>query len=137
MVSCIAYQLDYTNPPDNGLSQYNGNIAAISWKSEKFPDYKKYQFTYDKANRLLTTQYNISQRYNVITGNYDKNGNIGGISRIGEQSPGTYGPIDQLFFDYNGNQLQKVNDVDDGDYQNNGFSDNGSFESIEYFYDPN
>jgi hypothetical protein len=45
------------------------------------------------SNRLLTAEYNISQRYDVIISNYDKNGNIGGISRIGEQSPGIFGPI--------------------------------------------
>ncbi|OQX77317.1 MAG: hypothetical protein B6D64_08445 [Bacteroidetes bacterium 4484_276] len=59
--------------------------------AKKFPAYKKYQFYYDKANRLLSAEYNISQKYNVITGNYDKNGNIGGISRIGEQGPGIFG----------------------------------------------
>jgi len=48
-----------------------------------------------------------------------------------------YGLIDDLTYQYTGNQLQKVDDSNNPACQNNGFSDNGSFSSNEYFYDLN
>ena len=48
-----------------------------------------------------------------------------------------YATIDDLTYTYNGNQLTSVNDINDNNHQNNGFSDNGSFLSNEYNYNEN
>jgi len=78
-----------------------------------------------------TGNYNTTHTYNL-------NGNIGTLAC--KCKPGgsiDYGILDDPEFEYNGNQLTSVNDVDDTDHQDNGFTDNGPFESIEYFYDAN
>ena len=59
---------------------------------------------------------------------YNKNGNIETLTREG---------IDNLTYTYKGNQLLSVDDQEGNEFQNNGFSDNGSFEPIEYVYDNN
>ena len=72
------------------------------------------------------------------TYNYDLNGNIKTLTRKGiiddNKNSGT---IDDLTYTYTGNQLLAVNDVNDPQHQNNGFSDNGSFEQQEYNFDAN
>jgi RHS repeat-associated protein len=108
--------------------QYNGNIGGTVWKNAGDQDIKKYDFTYDAANRLLTapyTQYyggtfnnNAGLNFSVsgaATGTgttgigYDANGNLlsmnltgwkGGASKMIDQM--TYTPIT------NSNQLQNV-----------------------------
>ncbi|OQX77323.1 MAG: hypothetical protein B6D64_08475, partial [Bacteroidetes bacterium 4484_276] len=78
-----------------------------------------------------TGYYNTSYTYGL-------NGNIDSLSRKGKLcGSSSYDFIDNLTYQYNGNQLTGVNDVDDTDHQDNGYSDNGSFENIEYFYDAN
>lgn len=42
-----------------------------------------------------------------------------------------------MVYAYTGNQLASVDDVDDDDHQNNGYTDNGSFLAAEYSYDNN
>jgi RHS repeat-associated protein len=128
----FAMKLDYTVGTH---PQFNGNIVALEWKSNKFPNSKEYQFDYDEVNRLKSAIY-YSDNYSVPAISYDKNGNILSIERFGE-TDGDYGTIDHLTYQYTGNQLKKVDDVNNMAYQNNGFSDNGSFEPIEYLYDPN
>jgi len=69
---------------------------------------------------------------------YDLNGNIKTLTRNGTiNDNGDFGSIDELIYAYNGNQLLTVNDVNDPQHQNNGFSDNGSFEQQEYNFDAN
>jgi len=69
---------------------------------------------------------------------YSLNGNILSLSLSGKIGTGTnYDMIDELTYGYNGNQLKKVDDIDDDNYQDNGFSDNDSFGNNEYAYDAN
>ncbi len=101
---------------------------------------KQYSFSYDNANRLLTATFADAGKYNTHY-SYDKNGNIKTLERTGELGgSNTYNLIDNPTYDYTGNQLKYVNDMDNGDgnHQNNGFTDNGSFLTTnEYFYDQN
>ena len=117
-------------------SQYNGNISSMEWVSKQFPALKSYAFTYDELNRVKTTAYSPSAYYNENL-TYDKNGNIKTLTRTGQTATDVYGPIDDLAYNYSGNQLNNVNDNAGTAYQNNGFSDNGSNTTNEYLYDPN
>jgi RHS repeat-associated protein len=126
----FAMKLNYTNPD---YPQYNGNIASMQWNTQMFGP-NVYQFNYDDANRLVHS-YNT----NYETGyGYDKNGNLLSLSRKGMLA-GNYGYdwIDVLTYSYSGNHLIRVNDINDPRFQNNGYTDNGSFTGTEYNYDNN
>jgi RHS repeat-associated protein len=118
--------------------QYNGNISSMGWKSAMFAD-NTYNFNYDGVNRITTAEYSGTGSYNTSY-DYDKNGNLEFLSREGKLSERSdYALIDELSYNYTGtgNQLKSVNDINDSDHQNNGFSDNSSFSTDEYTYDDN
>ncbi len=106
---------------------FNRNISAIKWKSAEQNEEQVYNYTYDPMNRLKTAYYkNITAPtknglYNVggqagiseDTGiSYDKNGNILHLKRMGLISDSA-GVIDDLYYQYSGNQLISVNDLGD------------------------
>jgi RHS repeat-associated protein len=129
--NCFAMKLDYTF---GDHPQFNGNISSLSWTSKQFPELMQYQFNYDGLDRITNGSYNNAQRYDVSY-KYDKNGNITYLTRNGEISLNSFGPIDDLTYKYLGNKLLSVDDKPDPQYQNNGFKDNGSFINNEYLYD--
>ena len=69
----------------------------------------------------------------------DYNGNILFLTREGQlSSSSNYAMIDDLTYIYEGNKLKSVNDVNNDNHQDNGFSDNGSaYGTDEYGYDAN
>jgi len=96
-----------------------------------------YNFAYDGANRITAADFSGSGQHNTSY-TYDKNGNIESLTREGRHGGSNlYGDIDNLTYTYNGNQLLSVNDVNDPNHQNNGFTDDGSFLNTEYTYDDN
>jgi RHS repeat-associated protein len=100
---------NYTTP------QYNGNIGGTIWKSVGDPEKRKYDFTYDNANRLTAADFN--QRFGAtwakadpgnaannidfsVSGlSYDANGNILSLQQKGWKAGGS-GFIDQLTYAY-------------------------------------
>ncbi|OQP59655.1 hypothetical protein A3860_36405 [Niastella vici] len=116
-------------------SQYNGNITGVLWKSDGDDIRRKYDFTYDAANRLLRGdftqqnaddhQWNNSQvNYNVMMGDgidptlaYDANGNILWMRQWGLTVTGS-APIDDLHYSYyktnKSNKLSAVTDLATG-----------------------
>jgi RHS repeat-associated protein len=148
----VAY--DNTNNIIAGQSytaaQYNGNIAGITWKSTGDDQKRKYDYTYDYANRLLTADFNqyTSSSFNKSAGvdfsvgnlSYDANGNILTMQQKGlkiNSSP----VIDHLSYSYlsSSNKLQAVTDT-----ANNFESRLGDFKydvagktSTDYTYDLN
>ncbi|MDF2382097.1 RHS repeat-associated core domain-containing protein [Nostoc ellipsosporum NOK] len=114
----------YTN------AQYNGNITGMVWKSAGDQEKRKYDFSYDAANRLLKgnfTQYNgsafvtntdinFSMGGDPLTGGtmkYDLNGNIKEMWQMGMKGI-TSEWIDKLSYTYRknnrSNQLELVTD---------------------------
>ncbi len=129
----FALKLGYTTGTN---PQFNGNISSMQWKSSMFGT-NTYNFGYDEKNRLTSAVYSGTGNYNTHY-EYDDNGNILTLSRVGKLSENlTYSMIDELVYTYSGNQLKSVNDINDSDHQNNGFSDNSSFSADEYTYDDN
>ncbi|MEZ5199175.1 MAG: RHS repeat-associated core domain-containing protein [Bacteroidales bacterium] len=142
----------------NSVSQYNGNISGIAWKTSSCENKKGYGFRYDELNRLKKANYGERDatswdwdenmgKFNVngpfADGiQYDLNGNISGLNRYGlNYDNGTvynFGLMDALTYQYNGNMLTSVNDnVADFNFYNNDFRDGSSTGSNEYTYDPN
>ncbi|UWX68451.1 RHS repeat-associated core domain-containing protein (plasmid) [Empedobacter stercoris] len=118
-------------------SHHNGNISAVSWKTNDRDSYKTYRFDYDGLNRLLTADFAIIQTgfiggstnvgaYNEYVKGYDKNGNIKGFTRNGNLLNNNIFPIDDLTYDYqaNSNKLFNVSDnrTEDGLNDKNKYS---------------
>lgn len=103
-------------------AQYNGNITGQLWKSAGDGQVRRYDYTYDAANRLMTADFTqlSNNIFNVSTGidysvrmaGYDANGNILGMMQKGWK-PGGSVTIDSLLYTYYSytNRLQNVIDV--------------------------
>lgn len=116
------------NSGSYGAAQYTGNIAGTSWKSKGDGEKRKYNFTYDYANRLLKadfTQYTggtFNQTAGVnfdmkmgdgsdVTTAYDDNGNIKQMQQWGLKINAS-SQIDNLRYTYlsGSNKLKSVTD---------------------------
>ena len=137
-------------------SQYNGNIAGITWASANDQQSRAYGYTYDAASRLLKADFtennagtwdvSLGRDYTTIMGNgstpteaYDANGNIKKMTHFATTGSAA---IDVLTYDYgfptNGNRLKAVKDEGDnsnpslGDFKEITFN-----QSQDYDYDAN
>ncbi len=139
-------ELAYNTPFLGGAAQYNGNVSEKKWRSV---DYSKrsYKYEYDKLDRLKSSSYaefSSFTGWNVNVGKYDEkditydaNGNIKTLKRYGFQSAtSTFGLIDDLNYQYNGNLLTSVLDASPT-HGTADFKDNGSTTGNEYSYDGN
>lgn len=101
-------------------------------------------YDYNAQNMLTDSGYNESDRLNDWQGNYDeslsydKMGNVQSLLRSGLLDDGSYGLIDNLSYNYHGNQLLKVDDAAVGPYYQGAFHFvDGADEAVEYEYDAN
>jgi RHS repeat-associated protein len=103
---------------------YNGNITGMLWKSTGDDQVRKYDFTYDAANRLTaanfkqygttSNMFDLSDGIDFTVSNlkYDANGNIKSQKQNGWKLGGSV-TIDDLTYKYindNSNKLQNVID---------------------------
>lgn len=133
----------------NGSRQYTGNVAEKKWRSVTDNIKRAYGYDYDKADRLKQAayvEYNTgSSLWNSNAGRfdekdmtYDANGNMTTLKRYGAiGTSGSFGLIDQLTYQYNGNFLGSVTDASATHGDKADFKDNGSVGSNEYTYDGN
>ena len=135
------------NVCNNGLCSwrnlYNGNVGAMSWQCGNGVK-RAFHFTYNAQNMLTDSGYNEGDRLNDGQGNYDeslsydKMGNVQSLLRSGLLDDGSYGLIDNLSYNYHGNQLLKVDDAAVGPYYQGAFHFvDGADEAVEYEYDAN
>jgi RHS repeat-associated protein len=140
-------------------SQYNGNITGMIWKSDGDDVKRKYDFSYDAANRLLQglfEQEDGTNSWNSTTMNYtnkmgdginatsayDDNGNIKAMTQYGwKLGVASSTPIDNLTYtmETGSNRLKQVTDAN-----NDNLSKLGDFKydpatksSTDYSYDGN
>ena len=96
-----------------GSPLYAGNISSISWNNRVCDRNMGYRFIYDSLNRLTDSEYGEDD-FSKSLGNYDErlsydwNGNVTTLVRNGKKQDGTFGEIDNLSMDYDGNQLRAV-----------------------------
>ncbi len=129
--------LKYGSQGATGHKYYNGNIGGMDWKSVATAgnnNTKRYDFDYDGVNRLEAAFYNegITEAgfYTVDNIAYDANGNIESLRRKNNNNI-----WDNMAYDYEGNQLTRVEDIGNKDY---GFVDIASSAGTrEYIYDEN
>ncbi len=132
----FAFKINYDTPEVYGTTPlYNGNISETIWKTSSDNIHRGYGYEYDKLNRLTNayfgTNHQINNHFNEHL-SYDKNGNITTLQRTGNVD-GFEQVIDDLTYDYTGNQLQSVTDADHGN-QYFGFVD-GNQQGNDYQYD--
>ncbi|WP_206513799.1 DUF6443 domain-containing protein [Pseudoflavitalea rhizosphaerae] len=136
-------QLGYDKNPVTGtfIPSFNGNISGTIWKSEGDQQLRKYDFTYDASNRLLSADFNqfvsgsgSTASFNKSAGidfsvgalAYDLNGNITRMQQYGLVST-TSSMVDDLKYTYqlNTNKLKNV-----VDFNNNVLTKLGDFKTL-------
>jgi RHS repeat-associated protein len=94
----LKYELDSTGL----VAQYNGNISQQKWGTATLVN-KKYTYTYDRMNRLLSA---LSNDGNDETIAYSGMGNITSLQRKSLTAV-----VDQLNYSYTGHRLNGVGDA--------------------------
>ncbi len=137
-------------------TQFAGKIAGTIWKTAGDGVGRKYDYTYDTANRVTraeftqnnsgawdATKLNFSVTgFDADNGNgikYDANGNILQMIQSGWKA-GSTTPIDGLHYTYtaNSNKLQQVtDDNNDANSKIGDFHYSGTKQSSDYAYDGN
>ncbi|EDP94442.1 DUF6443 domain-containing protein [Kordia algicida OT-1] len=131
----FSFALNYNDIADPTKQLFNGNISGTSWKTKgQDSSLKNYVYDYDPLNRIISAVDNTGN-YNLDEVEYDVNGNIKRLQRSGHrnQAATIFGVMDQLVYEYNGNQLEKVTDHVAIDF---GFKD-GNTVGNDYSYDAN
>jgi RHS repeat-associated protein len=133
----FAFKINYNQPEVYGnQGLFNGNISETLWKSATDNILRGYGYTYDGLNRLRNAFYGengqLTHAFNEHL-SYDKNGNILNLTRNSSLNGFTTN-IDQLTYEYDGNQIQKVTDAPNAN-RHFGFVD-GTNTNNDYEYDP-
>ena len=143
----FSFRLNYdkvtrlTWEPQRFKPLYNGNINEAIWKASD-NIIRSYNYQYDNLNRLREGTYikganQIVNAYNEIIKGYDKNGNIIGITRSGEQDiSNNMIWIDDTNYTYQANSNKLLAVTDNPGYKNVGFID-GNTSGNDYAYDAN
>ncbi len=129
--------------------QHNGNIGGMMWRSTGDDMLRKYDFTYDAANRFLSADLNQlnSNSFSKAAGidfsvsgiSYDANGNLLNINQKGWKLGGSV-TIDSLLYGYNANsnKLNYVNErINDTTTRLGDFKEYTNNTSQDYTYDGN
>ncbi len=105
----------YNNPVSSNIvtGKFNGNIAEVDWNNGSENLLKRYNYEYDKLNRLTNAFYRepstgVNGSFNEYL-TYDVNGNIKTLKR---HAPQVFSPtmtlVDDLNYQYTGNRLTQV-----------------------------
>ena len=148
----FAFKINYDQPIEGSSSLpgdvkplYSGNISQTVWRSANTDTQKRgYAYRYDALNRIdgaysrKGNDLTITDAYWIGTIDYDKNGNLLTLSRDGLAAPNDPEQMDQLQYQYDGNQLLSVTDILSASeaLKNEGFYD-GNTSSDDYGYDVN
>ncbi|WP_291152102.1 DUF6443 domain-containing protein [Flavobacterium sp. UBA7680] len=140
----FAFKINYNNPATgiaNVKPLYNGNISETQWATNSDNGVlRSYGYKYDNLNRLKEGVYKKGSQLDAYNETlwYDKNGNITGLTRNGNNDT-TVQQIDNLAYTYNNsnnsNQLVKVVDSAPINYKANGFIDSAANTVDDYSYD--
>ena len=165
----FGFELGYdksTNISGRGFTstQLNGNINGMIWKSDGDDVKRKYDYSYDAANRLMNGIFeqddainswnSTTMDYTVQMGNsnsqlpaYDANGNIKAMKQYGWKLGSPGGIIDDLTYNYmtNSNKLLNVIDASNvpltklGDFRTSALHpvQNKTVTTVDYTYDAN
>jgi RHS repeat-associated protein len=132
----------------SGLPLLNGNILGAVWKTAGDNEVRKYDYTYDVANRLTGADFNqlTSGTFNKSAGldfsvsgiTYDFNGNLTAMTQKGWKL-NTISTIDNLSYSYGqySNKAQSVTDANSDPNTKLGDFKDGVIAGNDYTYDDN
>ena len=142
---------DQSGYPFGINKNYSGNINEINWQSVTDKRKRAYGYSYDGLSRLTSATYKAfdktSNNWNLEIGRYslpqityDLNGNIQSLQRNGFingviNQNASFGLMDNLQYNYTGDQLNSVDDLSGVHYQND--FDDGNTNGNDYSYDVN
>ena len=108
--------LHYTDGP--GTACYSGDISSQEWTDSRSDTQRGYTFAYDELDRLTDAVYGEGNgltenrdRYSEKAIGYNRNGAITTLSRYGRRNDGSFGLIDDLTIDLDGNRPRTVSDA--------------------------
>jgi RHS repeat-associated protein len=137
----FSYKLAY----EEGANGYfDGNIRNQYWKSSIDGVQRAFEYSYDKASRLISASYGrspqASENYALNSVSYDLNGNIKTLSRNGAINSNltSFGNVDNLTYTYqsNSNKLLKIGDATTNNADLGDFRDGGNTsDDYEYWED--
>ena len=151
----FSQQLYYNESHNGSTPQWGGNISAMDWQAEMTPtginpqgasptagNLRGYSFAYDGLSRLTQADYhenNTRSNHYDTRYTYDLMGNMLTLQRNGLHDDGVFSLIDNLTFEYEGNQVIKVTDAEpDGPYYKDAWHyRDGADAEIEREYDGN
>jgi hypothetical protein len=130
----FAYKLDYET-----TGFYDGNIGKQTWQNVQNNSplgLRSFSYLYNENNTLKSATYTGigAENFSMPNFSYDKNGNITNLQRKGKNG-GSFGDIDNLAYNYNGNRLIGVIDAINGNEDVGDFRDNGSNSDYTYWTD--
>ena len=110
--SLFGETLYYNESHGDNTPSYTGNVSAMEWTTGSTT--RGYNFSYDGFSRLTQAVYrennNANGHYDTQY-SYDRMGNITGLTRNGLQDDNSYGQIDNLSCQYDGNRLTRITDA--------------------------
>jgi len=140
----FSFKINYNTVGHGATPLYNGNISETEWRTANTDNSLHwYKYDYDALNRLTNAVDNLGKLTETLE--YDKNGNITNLVRLGNivggstspdiNNPLHFGTMDNLTYTYesNSNQLKQVLDAGNNTY---GFKDS-SVDDQDYWYDVN
>ncbi|NML23788.1 hypothetical protein HHL16_23100 [Pseudoflavitalea sp. G-6-1-2] len=162
----FGYDLGYDKKPtpisdkNYEVQQFNGNISGVTWRSVGDNEVRRYDYTYDAANRLTGADFKQlaggdftkpdGLNFSVENLSYDANGNILTIKQYGWKTLERGALIDHLQYNYydKSNRLQNVIDANNdskttlGDFRSSArymstFNQNKLQSATDYTYDAN
>jgi RHS repeat-associated protein len=133
--------LSYDDGP--GTPMFSGNISSIRWKCGNEELCRGYKFGYDELGRMTSGVYGEgddisenSDRYTEQITEYTLNSSISGLKRYGKRNDGSFGLIDDLDIEFDGNRVTAVTDHSGNLLYNNSFDfHDETNDSPEYTYD--
>lgn len=143
----FGFKISYNAPEITGATAlFNGNISETHWQTANDNIPRSYAYQYDALNRITDANYystgiangtSDTENYSLSNMEYDKNGNIRFLERMGLEELSTGNNItmiDELQYTYSGasNRLLSVTDEQTED----GFKD-GNTVGNDYSYDVN
>ena len=137
----FSQKIHYVDANNGNTPCYNGNISAMEWSVGYKGVNHGYAYKYDGLSRLISADY---YRNGKKTGDYstdytyDLMGNVKSQTRNGLLDDRSHGLVDNLSYEYYGNQVTRVTDAVSGPYYKNAmhFVD-GADEKVEYEYNKN